>query len=68
MRWTRYLPVNAVSSLIWAIAIGVGAYEAGPSVADIATDIGSAAWAILAGVVISAAVIAAMRHRRRQHR
>ncbi|MGH2849131.1 MAG: DedA family protein [Solirubrobacteraceae bacterium] len=68
MRWTRYLPVNAGSALVWALAIGVGAYEAGPSVADIATDVGSAAWAILAGVAIGAAAIAAMRHRRRQSR
>jgi membrane protein DedA with SNARE-associated domain len=67
MRWTRYLPVNAISALVWALAIGVGAYEAGPSVTDIATDIGSGAWAIFAAVVISAAVIAAMRHRRRRN-
>jgi len=66
MRWTRYVPVNAVSALVWALGIGFGAYEAGPAVTDIAADIGSGTWIVL-GSLVAAGVVGALlrRHRRR---
>ena len=42
MRWSRFLPVSTVSALIWALAFGVGAYLIGPSITDIAADVGLA--------------------------
>jgi membrane protein DedA with SNARE-associated domain len=40
MRWQRFLPANTISALIWALAVSVGAYLLGPSVADIVGDTG----------------------------
>lgn len=42
MRWSRFLPANAVSALTWALSIGLGAYLIGPSITDIAADAGLA--------------------------
>ena len=51
MHWSRFVPVNAVSALVWATAIGFGAYAIGPSITDIANDAG------LAGVLLVASAI-----------
>ena len=52
MHWSRFVPVNVISALVWATAIGLGAYAIGPSIADIANDAG------LAGVLLVASAIA----------
>jgi membrane-associated protein len=53
----RFVPANAVSALVWALFIGLGAYVLGPSIRDIAVDVGlygSLAIVVLAlvGVVV----------------
>lgn len=35
-----YLTTNALSAVLWAVGIGLGAYYAGPAVIDVANDIG----------------------------
>ncbi len=65
MRWARFVPVNAVSALVWAIAIGLGAYAIGPSITEIAGDAGLAGGlAVVAAVAIAAIVVLRRRLRR----
>jgi membrane protein DedA with SNARE-associated domain len=40
MRSRTYLPVNAVSAILWAVVVGVGAYLVGPSIGDVVDDVG----------------------------
>jgi membrane-associated protein len=55
MRARRFLPANAVASLVWALTIGLGAYVAGPSITDAIGDIGTVGLiALVAFVVLSA--------------
>ena len=61
MRWSRFLPVNTVSALIWALAFGVGAYLIGPSITDIAADVGLAGRLLLGALLVLAAVLVAWR-------
>lgn len=56
MRWSRFLLVNALSALIWAISIGAGAYLIGPSITDIVADAGLAG-GILAGALLILGVL-----------
>lgn len=65
MRWSRFLLANTVSALIWALAVGVGAYLLGPSVADIVGDTGLVG-ALVIGAVFVLTVAVVMR--RRSHR
>jgi membrane protein DedA with SNARE-associated domain len=65
MRWSRFLPANAVSALTWALGVGLGAYLVGPSVTDVVADAGLAG-GILLGVLFVLAVVLVLRHR--QHR
>jgi membrane protein DedA with SNARE-associated domain len=64
MRPSRFLPVNTISALVWALALGVGAYLVGPSITDAASDFGLAGGAILAALIVLAVVLV-VRHRRR---
>jgi membrane protein DedA with SNARE-associated domain len=41
MRFARFMPANAIATLAWALLIGLGAYFAGPSVADWLADAGT---------------------------
>jgi membrane protein DedA with SNARE-associated domain len=52
MKAARFVPANAASALVWALGIGLGAYFVGPSVAELADDIG------LAGVIALALLVA----------
>jgi membrane protein DedA with SNARE-associated domain len=61
MRARRFLPANAIAALVWALTIGVGAYLAGPPIAEAFSDIGLVGLAIAAAVTI---VFVAVRHRR----
>jgi membrane protein DedA with SNARE-associated domain len=51
MRWSRFLLANTLSALVWAAAIGAGAYLLGPSIADIVADAGAAGVALV-GVLL----------------
>ena len=65
MRWARFVPVNAVSALLWATAIGLGAYAIGPSIAEIAGDAGLAGGlAVVAAIAIAGIVVLRRRLRR----
>ena len=62
--WT-YLIVNEVTSLMWAVGIGLGAYYAGPPVLDVVDDLG---WVSVVGIgllVLAAVAIEVTRRRRR---
>jgi membrane protein DedA with SNARE-associated domain len=37
-----YMITNAVSSAVWTLGIGLGAYFAGPPVLDVLNDVGTA--------------------------
>jgi membrane protein DedA with SNARE-associated domain len=68
MRLKRFLPANAISALVWVLLVGLGAYFAGPSVADALGDIGTVGLVL---IVVAALVSAGVRwwwsrrHRRR---
>lgn len=61
MRWSRFLVLNTLSALAWAVAFGVGADLIGPSITDLVADAGIAGALVLAGVLI---VLAALLVRR----
>jgi membrane protein DedA with SNARE-associated domain len=65
MRWSRFLPANAISALTWALSIGVGAYLIGPSITDIAADAGLAGGLL---VVVLLALALGLVARRRLHK
>jgi membrane protein DedA with SNARE-associated domain len=52
----RFLPANAVAALAWALGIGLGAYVAGPSIAEAIADLGSVGLAALLALVVLSAV------------
>jgi membrane protein DedA with SNARE-associated domain len=47
----RFVPINAVAALAWAVGIGLGAYVAGPSIADAASDLGVIGLAALVALI-----------------
>jgi membrane protein DedA with SNARE-associated domain len=51
----RFLPANAVAALAWALGIGLGAYLAGPSIAEAIADLGAAGLAALVVLVVLSA-------------
>lgn len=63
MRARRFLPANAVSALIWALAWGVGSYAAGPSIADLLSDIGLAGILALVAIVLTTIAVRVLRAR-----
>jgi membrane protein DedA with SNARE-associated domain len=65
MRWSRFLAANAVSGLVWAVSIGLGAYLVGPSITDIAADAGLAGGVLVAVLFVLFVVLV---RRRRSHR
>jgi membrane protein DedA with SNARE-associated domain len=64
MRWSRFLPANAISAFAWALSVGLGAYLVGPSIADIVTDAGLAGGALIGALLVLAVVLVL---RRRSH-
>jgi membrane protein DedA with SNARE-associated domain len=60
----RFLPANAVASLVWALTIGLGSYYAGRSIADAITDVGTAG--LVGAVVLLGGSVAVRRRRRRR--
>ena len=67
MRAGKFLSLNALSALVWALGIGLGAYFAGPSIADLVDDFGLVGAIVLAAVVV-ASVLGRRRWRRRASR
>jgi membrane protein DedA with SNARE-associated domain len=65
MRWTRFLPANAISALVWALVIGLGAFVVGPSITEVVSDLGLVGAIVLGGLVV-AALAAGLRRRRRR--
>jgi len=65
MRWSRFLPANAISALTWALSVGLGAYLLGPSITDIAGDAGLAGGALVGALFVLAVVLVV---RRRYHK
>jgi membrane protein DedA with SNARE-associated domain len=64
MRWSRFLPANAISALMWALSVGLGAYLLGPSITDIAADAGLAGGLLVGALFVLAVVVV---RRRRSH-
>lgn len=62
-----YLIVNEVTSLVWAVGIGLGAYYAGPPVLDVVDDLG---WVSVLGIglLVTAGVALEVTRRRRRSR
>ncbi|HWC85100.1 MAG TPA: VTT domain-containing protein [Solirubrobacteraceae bacterium] len=52
VRWTIYLPANALGATIWALGVGLGGYFAGPPVADMVGDLGTVALIIIGGGIV----------------
>jgi membrane protein DedA with SNARE-associated domain len=65
MRWSRFLPANGVSALVWALSFGLGAYLLGPSITDIAADVGLAGGLLLAVLFVLAVVLVLRRRHAR---
>jgi membrane protein DedA with SNARE-associated domain len=65
MRWSRFLPANAVAALGWTLSIGLGAYLLGPSITDIVADVGLAGGLLLGALFVLAVVVVIRRRSRR---
>jgi membrane-associated protein len=63
MRSSRFLPINALSALAWALGLGGGAYLIGPPITEVADDFGLLG-TVLVAVGIVAAVVFLLRRRR----
>lgn len=66
MRASRFLPANALSALLWALAVGGGAYLIGPSIADVAADVGIAGTAVALALFAVTLVVVVKRLRARR--
>jgi membrane protein DedA with SNARE-associated domain len=65
MRLKKFLPANAISALAWALLIGLGAFFAGPTVAEWLGDVGTFG---LIAIGLAAAVTVAGRWRWKRRR
>lgn len=63
-----YLPVNALSALLWAVGIGYGAYLIGPSVVDVVDDLGVAMTIGIVALVVAGVLVGRRQQRRRGER
>jgi len=66
MRASLYVPVNAASAAVWALAIGLTAYWVGPPIADIAADEGLLAWVVVGALIAGFAIVLARKHLRQK--
>jgi membrane protein DedA with SNARE-associated domain len=64
----RFIPLNAAWALLWATGLGLGAYAIGPSVRDVASDIGLIGTLLVVALAIGAALVTRSRMRRRRER
>jgi membrane protein DedA with SNARE-associated domain len=58
-----FLLANAISALVWAAFVGVGAYLLGPSITDIVNDAGLAGAAFVGALFVLVVVLLARRRR-----
>jgi membrane protein DedA with SNARE-associated domain len=65
MRRSRFLPANALSALVWALFVGLGAYLLGPSITDIVADAGLAGGLLLGTLIVLAAGLVVWRRFRK---
>jgi membrane protein DedA with SNARE-associated domain len=65
VRASLYLPVNAISSFVWAVGIGLGAYFVGPAVVDFVNDLGWVLGSALLVLVVGSVAAGVLRRRRR---
>jgi membrane protein DedA with SNARE-associated domain len=63
MRAWRFAAANALSALVWSLLVGLGSYFAGPSIAEVVSDVG-----IIGVVVLAAVVVLTVMGRRRRRR
>jgi membrane protein DedA with SNARE-associated domain len=68
VRAGTYLATNLFGALIWALMFGLGAYFIGPSVIELAGDLGWVTVAGLVGLVVVGVVLELNRRRRRADR
>jgi membrane protein DedA with SNARE-associated domain len=68
MRWTKFVPANAVSALLWAVTLGVGAYYAGPPIVDVVQDVGTVGLVVILAALVGGALLRGLRRRRRAAR
>ena len=68
VRPTVYHVTNVVSAAVWAAAIGLGAYFAGPSVIEFVDDFGTGTTIILAALILVGIGVEVTRRRRRRPR
>jgi membrane protein DedA with SNARE-associated domain len=68
IRGSFFIPANTGSAAVWALGWGLGGFFVGPTIADIATDFGYVGAGAVCLLVISVAVAAFMRRRRRPAR
>ncbi len=66
MRASLYVPVNAASAAVWALAIGLTAYWVGPPIADVAADEGLLAWVVVSALIAGFAIVLARKHLRQK--
>jgi membrane protein DedA with SNARE-associated domain len=66
VRASLYVPVNAISAVVWAVAIGLGAYLVGPPIADVVADEGLLVWVVVAALVAAFAIVLLRNHLRRR--
>ncbi len=66
MRASLYVPVNAASAAVWALAIGLTAYWVGPPIADVAQDEGLLAWVVVSALIAGFAIVLARKHLRQK--
>lgn len=63
-----YQPLNALAALVWALAVGLGAYYLGPSIADFVGDLGLATLIVIGVILIGGTVFEVFRRRRGEQR
>jgi membrane protein DedA with SNARE-associated domain len=65
MRWTRFLPANLLSALVWVLTVGFGAYVIGPAIEDLVTDFALGGSILLGTLLVATAAAEFLRRRRR---
>ncbi len=68
VRSAIYLPTNALSAVAWSAGFGLGAYVAGPTVLDIAGDLGAVTTISLICLIGAFVALELVRRRRRTSR
>ncbi|MDQ6806653.1 MAG: VTT domain-containing protein [Actinomycetota bacterium] len=63
VRWSVYLPANALSAAIWALVIGLGSFLIGPPIADMFGDLGIVALIIIASTMLGGGLVEFARRR-----